>query len=115
MTPMNEAEFEDVVFAVFDALPEWVKEKIENLTIETAEQPHPWQQLLGLYEGIPLTERDEGYFGVMPDRITIYRLPHLSLGLTAEALRAEIRVTVLHEVAHHLGIDDARLHELGWG
>jgi predicted Zn-dependent protease with MMP-like domain len=112
---MNETQFEAAVLAAYESLPEWVYAKIENLTIETAEQPHPWQELLGLYEGVPLTERDEGYFGVMPDRITIYRLPHMALGLTSEALKAEIRVTVLHEVAHHLGIDDTRLHELGWG
>jgi predicted Zn-dependent protease with MMP-like domain len=111
---MNEIEFEAAVLAAYETLPGWVVAKIENLTIETAEQPHPWQQLLGLYEGVPLTERDKGYFGVMPDRITIYRLPHMTLGLGSEALRAEIRVTVLHEVAHHLGIDDTRLRELGW-
>lgn len=112
---MTETDFEAAVLAAYDALPDWVHAKIENLSLEVAEQPHPWQQLLGLYEGIPLTERDEGYFGVMPDRITIYRLPHMALGLSGDELRAEIRVTVLHEVAHHLGIDDSRLHELGWG
>ena len=77
----------------------------------------PWGinqiDLLGLYEGIPLKDRGD-YSGAFPDKITIYRLPHLALGLPADALRAEIRRTVLHEIAHHLGIDDARLADLGW-
>jgi predicted Zn-dependent protease with MMP-like domain len=69
---------------------------------------------LGIYEGISLPERSADYWGALPDRIIVFREPHLELGLEKDELEAEIRRTVLHEIAHHLGIDDERLHELGW-
>ena len=72
-------------------------------------------ELTGLYDGIPLTERGAGYEGmVMPDRITVFRQPLLAMCATEEELVEQVRITVVHEVAHHFGIDDARLHELGW-
>ena len=107
-------EFEQVVDRVLEELPEWVVDKIDNLAVVVEE--HPSQELgdvLGVYEGVALSERGE-YFGVMPDRIVVFRRPHLELGLERDELEAEIRKTVLHEVAHHLGIDDDRLLELGW-
>ena len=70
--------------------------------------------MLGLYEGVSLLERSGDYWGALPDRIVVYRIPHLELGLSVSDLEDEIRRTVLHEVAHHLGIDDTRLAELGW-
>jgi predicted Zn-dependent protease with MMP-like domain len=69
--------------------------------------------VLGIYEGVSLDERGD-YSGVLPDRIVIFRQPHLELDLGRDELAAEIRRTVLHEIAHHLGIGDARLAELGW-
>ena len=78
------------------------------------EQDPTGEGLLGLYEGVSLAERGIDYFGVMPDQITVFREPHLTLELSRNDLRTEIRTTVLHEIAHHLGIDDERLHELGW-
>jgi predicted Zn-dependent protease with MMP-like domain len=111
-------EFEAVVDRVLDELPQWVVDRIDNLVVVVAEHPtreqDPHGELLGLYEGVSLHERSGDYFGVMPDQITIFRQPHLRMGLEGEELEAEIRKTVLHEVAHHVGIDDARLHELGW-
>ena len=71
--------------------------------------------LLGLYEGTPLTERGEWYSGVLPDRITIYRKPILRMCRDDQDVVDEVRITVIHEIAHHFGIDDDRLHELGWG
>jgi predicted Zn-dependent protease with MMP-like domain len=71
--------------------------------------------LLGLYEGIALTERTSDYAGVLPDRITIYRLPTLQVCDTETDVVDEVAITVVHEIAHHFGIDDQRLHELGWG
>ena len=107
-------EFEDVVDQTLESLPEWVLEKIDNLIVVVEEEPTPEQgDILGVYDGVSLAERAD-YFGVMPDRIVIFRQPHLRLGLTRDELRAEIRTTVLHELAHHLGIDDDRLTELGW-
>ena len=78
---------------------------------ENAEDP----DLYGLYFGIPLTERDTGYAGVLPDKIAIYRLPLVEeFGDDPEVLEDEIRITVLHEIAHHFGVDEDRLTELGW-
>ena len=112
--------FEQLVDQALDELPDWVNDAIDNLHIVVADRPTPDQDphedgLLGLYEGVSLADRGIDYFGVMPDTITIFRLPHLALHLPPDELKEEIRKTVLHEMAHHLGIDDARLHDLGWG
>ena len=89
-------------------------DKIDNLIVVIEEEPSTdLGEVLGVYEGIALSERTD-YFGTMPDRIVIFRQPHLRMNLDADELAAEIRKTVLHELAHHLGIDDDRLHELGW-
>lgn len=111
---MRRHEFEQIVDRVIDELPDWVVEKIDNLTVVVEE--HPPAELgdvLGVYEGVALNERGD-YFGVMPDAIVVFRQPHLELGLQPSELEEEIRKTVLHEIAHHLGMDDERLTELGW-
>jgi predicted Zn-dependent protease with MMP-like domain len=117
---MDRAEFEAVVDDVIAELPEWVVERVDNLRVVVEERPHPDQitkhgNLLGLYEGVMLADRGDHYFGAMPDKITIYRQPHLAMRLSPARLRRQIRKTVLHEIGHHLGIDDERLHEIGWG
>lgn len=116
---MEIAEFEAVVDDVLEDLPEWVKSTIDNLVVVVEEEPTLEQDphgngLFGIYEGVALAERGMDYFGVMPDVITIFRKSHLELGLEGDELAEEIRKTVLHELAHHLGIDDNRLDELGW-
>lgn len=111
---MRRIEFEEVVDRTLEELPEWVVAKIDNLVVVVEEHPPPeLGDVLGVYEGVALSQREE-YSGAMPDRILIFRQPHLSLGLEQNALEAEIRKTVLHELGHHLGINDARLAELGW-
>lgn len=111
---MRRHEFEQLVDRVLEELPAWVLEKIDNLTVVVEEQPpEDLGDVLGVYEGVALNERGD-YFGVMPDTIVVFRQPHLDLGLERTELEAEIRKTVLHEIAHHLGIDDDRLTELGW-
>ncbi len=117
---MDLEEFEAVVDRVLDQLPKWVKDTIDNLIVVVEEEPTPEQDpkgtgLFGLYHGVDLSSRGNDYFGVMPDVITIFRQSHLSLGVPKDELEKEIRKTVLHELAHHLGIDDERLIELGWG
>jgi predicted Zn-dependent protease with MMP-like domain len=107
-------QFEHEVDRVLEALPEWVIDEIDNLVVVVEDQPSEEQgDVLGIYEGVSLAERGD-YFGVLPDRIVIFYGPHIELGLDEGELRAEIRKTVLHELAHHLGIDDSRLTELGW-
>ncbi len=107
-------EFEHVVDSAIEGLPAWVIDQIDNLVVVVEEWPPPdLGDVLGVFEGISLAEREE-YSGVMPDRIVIYRQPHMAMGLDRDGLESEIRKTVLHEIAHHLGIDDARLAELGW-
>lgn len=107
-------DFEAVVDRVLEQLPTWVLERIDNLIVVVEEEPTPDHgDILGIYEGVSLDERAD-YFGVMPDRIVVFRGPHMRLGLTRNELEEEIRRTVLHEIAHHLGIDDERLTELGW-
>lgn len=116
---MNLTDFERVVDRVLDDLPDWVVEKIDNLIVVVEEAPTPEQDpegegLLGLYEGVSLLDRSSDYWGALPDQITVFRRSHLHLGLTRAELEEEIRRTVLHELAHYLGIDDERLTDLGW-
>jgi len=86
---------------------------MSNVAVTVQHEPGP-PGLLGLYEGIPLTSRTSGYAGVLPDRITIYRLAICAVCDTTQEVVDEVRRTVVHEVGHHFGIDDARLRELGW-
>lgn len=116
---MDRSAFEKVVDEVLEALPQWVVDRVDNVHVvveewPTRDQDPDRQGLLGLYEGVSLLERGVDYYAAMPDVITIFRQPHLALGLSPGELRAEIRKTVLHELGHHLGIDDHRLHEIGW-
>ena len=116
---MSMGEFERLVDEALERLPPWVVEKIDNLQVVVADRPTSEQDpggegLLGLYEGVSLLERGVDYYATMPDVITVFRWPHLALGLERALLREEITRTVLHEMAHHLGIDDERLHELGY-
>ncbi len=110
---MSPAEFDDLVADALDDLPPGIVAHFDNVVVvvedENAEDP----DLLGLYEGIALTER-ESYSGVLPDRISLYRIPLCLMAEDLDHLVEEIAITVVHEFAHHLGIDDDRLHELGW-
>lgn len=112
---MNRRQFEQVVDRTLESLPPWVVEQIDNLHVVVEEYPDENQgDVLGIYEGVSLAERAADYWGVLPDRIVIFRAPHMELGLEDDELEAEIRRTVLHEIAHHIGIDDERLAELDW-
>ena len=106
--------FEELVAEALDGIPQELGRLMDNVAVVVAEGSEG-SRLLGLYEGIPLTKRDGSYNGmVMPDRITIYRRPISEACSSEEALVHQIRVTVIHEVGHHFGIDDVRLRELGW-
>jgi predicted Zn-dependent protease with MMP-like domain len=113
---MSREEFEELVAEALDRIPPELTALMDNVAIFVEDDPdRAGPELLGLYEGIPLTERGDWYAGVLPDRITIYRNPILRICETYEHVVEEVEVTVVHEIAHHFGIDDARLHELGYG
>ena len=105
--------FEDMVVAALDSLPEDLGRLMRNVAVTVEHGPGP-PGLLGLYQGIPLTSRTSQYAGVLPDRITIYRRAICAICDTEAEVVEQVRRTVIHEVAHHFGIDDARLTELGW-
>ena len=123
---MSAQEFEDVVGDALDRIPADLAEAMDNVVVLVQDEPDPEMltaedydeaglpTLLGLYDGIPLTERDESWSMVLPDRILIFRGPLERWCTSREELVEEIMVTVIHEVAHHFGIPDERLHELGW-
>ena len=110
-------EFESAVADALDSIPDELARLMSNVAVLVEDEPPPDEpELLGVYEGTPLTERD-GWWdaGSLPDRITIFKGPLERMCTDQQDLREEIAVTVVHEVAHHFGIDDATLHDLGWG
>jgi predicted Zn-dependent protease with MMP-like domain len=115
--PLSDEEFEDAVSDALDEIPPELASMMDNVVVLVEAEPPPDDvDLLGIYEGTPLTERDGWWAaGALPDRVTIFRGPLERMCESPEELREEIAITVIHEVAHHFGIDDERLHELGWG
>lgn len=119
---LSRREFENLVIEVLDELPDDILRLLDNVDIVVAAWPTreqleragvpPGETLLGLYEGVPLTERGLDYGFVLPDKITLFQGPLQELAHTREELREEIRRTILHELAHHFGISDERLQEL---
>jgi predicted Zn-dependent protease with MMP-like domain len=114
---MTPARFEDAVRDALDLVPPELADQMDNVVVLVEDDPPPDEppDLLGLYEGIALTERDSWWAaGSLPDRITIFRNPTLAICETEKEVVDEVAVTVVHEIAHHFGINDERLHELGW-
>jgi predicted Zn-dependent protease with MMP-like domain len=114
MFVVDSEEFEVLVGEALDAIPEQLSRQMRNVVL-LVEDMGASPNLLGLYQGVPLTERTTSYAGMLPDRITIYRIPILRHCNSREDVVRQVVVTVVHEVAHHFGIGDAKLHELGWG
>jgi predicted Zn-dependent protease with MMP-like domain len=110
--------FEDLVADALDDIPEELGALMDNVVVLVVDEPDE-AGLLGRYDGVPLTERGEGYGGYgnlpMPDRIEIYRLPLCAMCETEDEVVEQVTITVVHEIAHHFGIEDDRLDELGWG
>ncbi len=123
MTTFSPAAFEQLVVQALEALPDFFKKKLQNVEVVVADWPSraereavglkPGQQLLGLYQGIPLTRRTSRYGLVLPDKITIYRMPIERQCHTPEQVICQVQRTVQHELAHHFGLSDERLRELG--
>jgi predicted Zn-dependent protease with MMP-like domain len=105
--------FEEMVAEALDGLPEELGRLMRNVAVTVEHGPGP-PGLLGLYQGVPLTSRTSQYAGVLPDHITIYRLAICAICRTEQEVAEQVRRTVIHEVAHHFGISDHRLRELGW-
>jgi predicted Zn-dependent protease with MMP-like domain len=112
---MSAERFEELVSDALDLIPPELARAIDNVVVLVADR-HPTEpDLLGLYEGIALTERDSTYAGALPDTVTIYSESLLEVCDSEADVVEEVTITVIHEIAHHFGIDDDRLHELGWG
>lgn len=115
MLDVTEDEFEAYVEAAVETVPEALLDLVDNcILVVEAEPPADAPDLLGYYEGISLDRRGNTYAGVLPDRIVIFRGPLLRLCATEEELQEQVRITVVHEIAHFFGIDDDRLDELGY-
>jgi len=114
MIEIGRTDFEALVADALDLLPDELATAMENVAVFVEDRHPEVEDLLGLYEGTPLTDRGDYGGLVMPDRVTIYRLAICEMCESEEEVVEEVAVTVIHELAHHFGIDDARLAELGW-
>ncbi|MBW8485912.1 metallopeptidase family protein [Actinomadura parmotrematis] len=113
MIEMSREDFEDLVGQALDTIPTELTDHMRNVVVQV-EDHAPEPGLLGLYQGVPLTERGDWYAGVLPDQISIYRDQILTICDSRDQVVEEVRITVVHEIAHHFGIDDERLHTLGY-
>ncbi len=113
---MTRQRFEELVAEALDTVPPELTAYMDNVVVLVEDEPPADDpDLLGVYDGTPLTERDSSYTLVTPDRITVFRLPTLQMCETEAEVVEEVGVTVVHEIAHHFGIDDEQLHDWGWG
>ena len=112
---MSPQRFDELLGDALDLIPPELAAAIANVVVLVEDRDPEDPELLGLYQGIALTERDSSYAGALPDTITIYRDSLLEICDTEDDVVTEVAITVIHEIAHHFGIDDDRLHELGWG
>jgi predicted Zn-dependent protease with MMP-like domain len=111
---MDPQRFDELVSDALDQIPPKLAAVMDNVVVLVADRHPDEADLLGLYEGVALTERDSHYAGSLPDTITIYRDALLDVCDSDDQVVDEVTITVIHEIAHHFGIDDDRLHELGW-
>lgn len=126
MVEISEEEFEVAVSEALDEVPQALLEMLDNVAFFVEDEPGPEYadpqlsaqdnaDLLGIYVGTPLTERDGSWAGALPDRIVLFRGPLTRMCVDLAELREEIAITIVHEAGHHVGIDEERLHDLGWG
>ena len=115
MVEVSDDRFAELVEDAFKAVPPELSALLDNVALFVEDDPPADDPgLLGYYDGVALTERDTSYGGQLPDRIVVFRNPTLAICDTEDDVIEEVRITVVHEIAHHFGIDDARLHELGY-
>jgi predicted Zn-dependent protease with MMP-like domain len=109
------AEFEELVSVALDGIPAELASLMDNVVVLVQDEPPADDpNLLGLYDGVPLTERDSNYTFLAPDRVFVFRGPLTRMCQTPAELVEEVRITVVHEIAHHFGVDDEHLHDLGY-
>ena len=111
---MSAESFERLVVEELDALPDDMVDGLENVAFVVEDEPDDGEHLLGRYEGVDLPHRDRYGMGELPDRIVLFRLPLLEVASDEDTLRDEVHITLVHEIGHYYGLDDDRLHELGW-
>jgi predicted Zn-dependent protease with MMP-like domain len=111
---MDPQRFDELVSDALDLIPPQLAAMMDNVVVLVGDRHPDEDDLLGLYEGVALTERDSNYAGSLPDTITIYRDALLDVCDGEDEVVEEVKITVVHEIAHHFGIDDDRLHQLGW-
>jgi len=114
MVAMTTARFDELVSAALDDIPVEFARQLDNVVILVEDENETNPHLFGLYHGVPLTARTSQYGGVLPDRIFLYRKMILDYCRTEQEVIHQVKVTVVHEIGHHFGIDDATLHQLGW-
>ncbi len=112
---MSSERFEELVSDALDQIPAALTNAMDNVVVLVEDRNDEEPTLLGLYQGVALTERDTQYSGMLPDSITIYQQALLDVCADEAEVVEEVLVTVVHEIAHHFGISEGRLHELGWG
>ncbi|MFX1760106.1 Uncharacterized protein conserved in bacteria [Rhodococcus gordoniae] len=112
---MEDEHFEELVSEALDEIPRELARAIDNVVVLVEPRHEDEPDLLGLYQGVALTERDSHYAGSLPDTITIYRDAILDICDSDDDVVHEVLVTVVHEIAHYFGIGEERLHQLGWG
>ena len=113
--PMTPDRFDELVGDALDLVPEELAAAMDNVVVLVEPRNPEEPDLLGLYEGVALTERTADYAGELPDRITVYRDAVLDVCADEDEVVDEVAITVVHEIAHHFGISEEKLHELGWG
>ncbi len=111
---LSAEEFERIVEEELDALPDEIVDGLENVAFVVEDAAGDGEDLFGRYDGIDLPHRGQYGFGELPDRIVVFRLPHLTSAESLDGLRGELHTTLVHEIGHYFGLDDERLHELGW-
>jgi predicted Zn-dependent protease with MMP-like domain len=115
MLDVSPRRFEELVGDALDAIPPELLRLLDNVVIQVADEDPDEPSLLGVYNGTALTDRLSDYTFVLPDTITVYRRPILAMCDDEDEVADEVAITVVHELGHHFGIDEERLHDLGWG
>lgn len=115
MLDVSRPRFEELVDDALDSIPPELLRLLDNVVIQTADEDPVDPTLLGVYSGTALTDRLSDYTFALPDTITVYRLPIVAMCQDEPEVAREVAITVVHEIGHHFGIDEERLHELGWG